>query len=161
MSPAELTEDLVSAYVDDELDPATRATVEARLAESAQWRRVLDAVTAARQAVRGLPPVEPSADAWRRILARVEADEPPSERAPGRVAALRRQLNRTPVRFAGALAGAAAVAVVVAALVVPSPSRVTPKVATFNAEQQARASVSSDPVSSLAGLSVMPVGLGR
>ena len=135
--------------------------VEARLAESPEWRRVLLEVGAARDAVRGLPPVEPSADAWRQLLVRVAAEEPSAEGAPGRVAALRRQLARPPVRFAGALVGAAAVAVVVAALVLPSPSRVTPKVATFNTEQQARASVSSDPVSSLAGLSVMPVGLGR
>ena len=161
MSPAELPEDLLSAYLDDELDPTTRAAVEARLAESPEWRRVLLEVGAARDAVRGLPPVEPSADAWRQLLVRVAAEEPSAEGAPGRVAALRRQLARPPVRFAGALVGAAAVAVVVAALVLPSPSRVTPKVATFNTEQQARASVSSDPVSSLAGLSVMPVGLGR
>jgi hypothetical protein len=50
--------------------------------------------------------------------------------------------------------------VVVAALVLPNRHRVTPKVATFNAEQQTRASVGADPVSALAGVGLIH-GMGR
>ena len=160
MTPAELPEDLLSAYADDELDPDTRAAVEAKLADSAAWRHVLAEVTAARDAVRALPLVDLNAGAWRRLLARVEVEEAPVTRRPGRVAALRRRARQQPARWIGAAAGAAAVAVVVAALVMPNRHRVTPKVATFSTEQQTRASVVGDPVSALAGVGLTH-GMGR
>jgi anti-sigma factor RsiW len=160
VTPADLPEDLLSAYVDDELDAATRAAVEAELAASPAWRATLAEVTAARDAVRALPRLDLSPEAWTRLLGRVAADEPAPSPAPGRVAALRRRLPRQAGPWIGAVAGAAAVAALVAALVVPNQHRVTPKVATFNTEQQARASVVGDPVSALAGASLAH-GMGR
>jgi anti-sigma factor RsiW len=160
VNPSDLPEDLLSAYADGELDPDGRAAVEAALADSPAWRHALADVTAARDAVRALPPVDLSPEAWRRLLARVELDELPATRVAGRAARLRRRARAQPARWIGAAAAAAAVAVVVAALVVPSRQRVTPKVATFSTEQQARASVVGDPVSALAGIGLMR-GMGR
>ena len=162
MTPAELSEDLLSAYVDGELDAPTRAAVEARLAESAAWREVLADVEAARNALRALPPVDLTAEAWARVVAAVAADEPaPSPPpAPPRVSMLRRGLHQRSVRWIGAAAGVAAAAVIVAAVVLPGRQNVTPKVATFSTQQSARASVVGDPVSVLAGVGLMH-GLGR
>ncbi|HSO94586.1 MAG TPA: zf-HC2 domain-containing protein [Acidimicrobiia bacterium] len=154
------SEDLLSGYLDGELDAETRADVEARLADDAAWRAVLADVSSARDAVRSLPAVELSPGAWSQILAVVAADEPASgPTTPGALRVLRARGSRAP-RWAGLGAAVAAVAAVVAVVVVPGPTRVTPKVATFATEHSARASVASDPVSSLAGVSVMR-GLGR
>jgi anti-sigma factor RsiW len=160
MNPPEWSEDLLSAYVDGELDAETRSAVEARLADRPEWRDVLGDVRAARDAVRGLPELDLSSDGWRDILANVAAaDAAPVTPVPGVVRGLGSRLRRAPTRWAavGAVAAAAAVAAVV---FVPGPARVTPKVATFATEHSARASIASDPVSSLAGVSVMR-GLGR
>ena len=160
MTPADLPDDLLSAYVDGELDADTRAAVEDQLSASAAWREALAEVTAARDAVRALPPLDLSPEAWDRLLGRVGADEPARSGAPGRVAAFRRSIRRQPGPWIGAVAGAAAVAALVAALVVPNQQRVTPKVATFSTQQQARASVVGDPVSALAG-ATLTQGMGR
>lgn len=160
MSPPEWSEDLVSAYLDGELDPETRSEVEAHLAASPEWRAVLDDVRTARDAVRGLPAVDLTPDAWRAVRAVVAADSPPAVAAPGRVATLRSRVRARPTRWAGLGAAVAAAVAVVAVVFVPGPARVAPKVATFATEHSARVSVASDPVSSLAGVSVMR-GLGR
>ena len=160
MTPTDLPEDLLSAYVDDELDADTRRAVEAQLASSPAWREALAEVTLARDAVRALPLVDLSPEAWSQLLGRVGADEPAPTSTPGRVAAFRRQVRRNAGPWIGAVAGAAAVAALVAALVVPNQQRVTPKVATFNPQQQTRASVVGDPVSALAGASLAH-GMGR
>ena len=159
MTPTDLPEDLLSAYVDDELDADARAAVEAQLAASPAWRDTLAEVTAARDAVRALPRLDLSPEAWSRLLGRVGAEPAPSV-APSRVATFRRRVRRNAGPWIGAVAGAAAVAALVAALVVPDQQRVTPKVATFNTAQQARASVAGDPVSALAGASLAH-GMGR
>ena len=159
MTPTDLPEDLLSAYVDDELDADARAAVEAQLAASPAWRDTLAEVTAARDAVRALPRLDLSPEAWSRLLGRVGAEPAPSA-GPSRVATFRRRVRRNAGPWIGAVAGAAAVAALVAALVVPSQPRVTPKVATFNTAQQARASVAGDPVSALAGASLAH-GMGR
>jgi len=154
-----LSQDLLSAYVDGELDTDTRAAVEARLGRSPAWRAVLAEIEAAKAAVRDLPAVDLPAAAWEQLLARVAGDEPvPVPPPPPVVAWPRTWLDRfreRPVRWAGAMAGAAAAAVVVAALVLPGPHEVTPRVGAFNTEQQTRASLAGDPVSSLAGLGIM------
>lgn len=155
------SDDLLSAYVDGELDAETRAGVEARLADDTEWQAVLADVTAARDAVRSLPAVELSPDAWSRVLAAVAVDEPATDATtPGVVRAFRARVRRAPTRWAGVGAAVAAAAVVVAVVVLPGPTRITPKVSTFATEHSARASIASDPVSSLAGVSVMR-GLGR
>ena len=72
MSPRRrLSEDLLSAYVDGELDADTRAAVDARLAQSSDWRAVLEEIRGAKDAVRGLPAVDLPPDTWDRLLARV------------------------------------------------------------------------------------------
>jgi anti-sigma factor RsiW len=154
------SDDLLSAYLDGELDAETRAGVEARLADDTEWQAVLADVTAARDAVRSLPAVELSPDAWSRVLAAVAVDAHASDSTPGVVRAFRARVRRAPTRWAGVGAAVAAAAVVVAVVVLPGPTRVTPKVSTFATEHSARASIASDPVSSLAGVSVMR-GLGR
>jgi anti-sigma factor RsiW len=161
MTPLEWSEDLLSAYLDGELDPETRSAVDAHLADDAEWRDVLGDVGAARDAVRGLPELDLSPDAWSDVLANVAAAPAgPVTTAPGVVRGLRSRVRRTPTRWAGVGAAVAAVAAVVAVVFVPGPARVTPKVATFATEHSARASIANDPVSSLAGVSVMR-GLGR
>jgi anti-sigma factor RsiW len=161
MTPLEWSEDLLSAYLDGELDAETRSAVDARLADRPKWRDVLGDVGAARDAVRGLPELDLSLDAWSHVLANVAADEvSPVSTVPGVVRGLRSRVRRAPTRWAGLGAAVAAVAVVVAVVSVPGPARVTPRVATFATEHSARASRASDPVSSLAGVSVMR-GLGR
>jgi anti-sigma factor RsiW len=161
MSPLPWSEDLLSAYLDGELDAETRSVVEAHLADSPEWRAVLGDVRAAREAVRALPSVDLTLEGWRDVLANVAADEaPPRAAAPGPVSALRSRMARRPSRWAGVGAAVAAAAAVVAVVFVPGPDRVTPKVATFSTEHSARASLAADPVSSLAGASVMR-GMGR
>ena len=161
MTPLEWSEDLLSAYVDGELDAETRSVVEAHLADSPEWRDVLGDVRAAREAVRALPEVDLTPDGWSEVRAIVAADEGAVlPVAPGPVRALRSRIPRRPARWAGVGAAVAAAAAVVAVVFVPGPDRVTPKVATFSTEHSARASLASDPVSSLAGVSVMR-GLGR
>jgi hypothetical protein len=52
-------EELLSAYLDDELDPAERTEVEAYLAESADGRARLDGLAEIRTALRDLPTLTP------------------------------------------------------------------------------------------------------
>jgi anti-sigma factor RsiW len=162
VNPADLPEDVLSAYLDGELDAETRAAVDERLVSSPAWQAVLADVRAARAAVRALPTVDLPAAAWDRLLAAVATDEPVLAAAPApprRLAAFSRQVRRRPARWAG-VAAVAAAAALVAAMVVPAQHQVTPKVATFSNEQTARASVAGDPVSALAGVGLMR-GLGR
>ena len=60
----ELVPEMLSAYLDDELDASTRDAVEARLAASPEWRAELAEVRAARDAVRGLPSLQAPAGFW-------------------------------------------------------------------------------------------------
>jgi anti-sigma factor RsiW len=164
VTPPELADDLLSAYLDDELDADTRAAVEARLATSSEWRALLGEVREARDAVRALPRLTLPPEVWDRMLEAVAADAPaePADTpaAPGGVVVgLRRGVKSRPARWAG-VAALATAAAVLAAVVLPAQARITPKVATFSNEQSARASVGGDPVSALAGVGLMR-GLGR
>ena len=60
---------MLSAYLDGELNAPERVEVEARLAESAEWRAELDEVRAARDAVRALPARDAPAGFWDAVLA--------------------------------------------------------------------------------------------
>ncbi|HEY3096779.1 MAG TPA: zf-HC2 domain-containing protein [Acidimicrobiia bacterium] len=136
-------DDRLSAYLDGELDPAERQAVESYLAASAEWRIELDEVAWARNALRSLPVHEAPPGFWDAAL------------SPELTRARARRARRVP-RIAGLGAAAAAVAAVVtAALVVPSPDRVTPKVPAVADSHAVRASVTDDPVSRLATLSLI------
>jgi len=162
VNPPEWSEDLLSAYVDDELDAETRSLVEEHLARTPASRHALDELRATRDAVRNLPDVDLSPEAWERVIAAVRADET-GVGSPAPVTWWRRHERRAPTRWArvgAAAAGVAAAAALLAVVFLPGPSRVTPHVATFSTEHSARASLASDPVSTLAGVSAMR-GLGR
>jgi anti-sigma factor RsiW len=142
--------DVLSGYLDGELDAAERAAVEARLEESAEWRAELAEVRAARDALRGLPARDAPAGFWDAVHARVADDENDADEAVVAITAARSHPRR---RWAWIAASAAAVAAVVAVVVVPHRDEVSPNVATVVAQHGAQGSDTGDPVSMLA-----PVG---
>jgi anti-sigma factor RsiW len=159
MSEHELTEDLLSAYVDDELDAKGRADVEARLVASSEWRAILDEVRETRDGLRGLPQVDGPPEFWTRIMAGDALRDDAEQNQVIDLASERRR-RRMP-RWGIAVAGAAAAAVVVIGVVaVPQPDRVRPAVAVLSNEHAARSSVGNDVISSLASIAV-PTRLGR
>ncbi len=127
-------DDVLSAYLDDELAPAARREVEVHLAGCADCRGELDDVAAARRAIRILPvhgaprPLIPA-------LSRPEARR-------GRVA--------------WALAAVVAAAV---AMFLPREPQVAPSLPSLADSHAARASVTGDPLSHLAPIAV-PVRFG-
>jgi len=129
-------DDRLSAYLDGELDAAERDTVDGYLAESSEWRAERDEVAFARDALRGLPVHEATPGFWEDVLS------PDMAKARAR-------------RRSAATAAAAVAAVVVAALVIPSPDRVTPQVPALSDSHAVRTSVSDEPVSQLAALSMV------
>jgi anti-sigma factor RsiW len=145
-----LHEDALSAYLDDELDAEARAAVEARLAESAEWRAVLDELVETRDALRALPGVDGAPEFWARVLAGDDVVDLAAERRARRF-----------VGWRAAIAGVAAAIVVVAVGValVPERERVKPAVATFADQHAARASLDNDTLSQLASVGVP--GFGR
>jgi anti-sigma factor RsiW len=136
-------DDRLSAYLDGELDQADRLAIESYLATSSEWRVELDEVAWARDALRALPVHEAPPGFWEAAL------------SPELTRARARRTWRAS-RVAGLGAAAAAVAAVVtAALVVPAPDRVTPKVPAVADSHAVRASVTDDPVTRLATLSLV------
>jgi anti-sigma factor RsiW len=127
-----LSEDLLSAYLDGECTDAERVAIETRLETDEEWARILEEVTAARDAVRALPVREPPA---------------------GFIDAL---ITRTvrPKRRHRVIAGVAAAAAIVVGFVLASPathdSEVRPPIATLSDSHGATQSLQSDPVSGLA-----------
>jgi anti-sigma factor RsiW len=154
--PAPWSEDLLSAYVDGEVTDEQRALVEARLAESPSTREILAEIEAARDAVRALPTRDAPAEFWARILdgtgldadaVMVESGDAPAS-APV-VSLESRRASRLP-RWVAVAGGAAAAAVIAAVVLVPTPKRVDPPVASFADAHAVRNSLDSDAVSSLA-----------
>ena len=139
-----LPEDLISAYLDGECTETERAAVAARLESDTEWQAVFAEVSAARDALRALPPVEPPAGF---IEFLIDAD------APKRARAHRSRRART-------FAGLAAVAAIVAGFVLASPkhdnTRVAPPIATLADSHGATVSLQSDPVSGLAPIAATP-----
>jgi anti-sigma factor RsiW len=148
--------DMLSAYLDGELTDAERAAVETRLQSSPEWREELAEVSAARDALRGLPERDAPAGFWDAVHAHVAADD--DEAADddvvvpisGVITGARSPSGR---RWAWVAASAAAVAAVVAIVVVPHRHEVSPNVAAVVAQHGAQGSDNGDPVSMLA-----PVG---
>jgi anti-sigma factor RsiW len=135
-------DDRLSAYLDGELDAAERGTVDGYLAESSEWRAERDEVAFARDALRGLPVHEARPGFWEDLL------------SPD-IAKARARRSRLPRMLTAATAAVAVAAVVVAALVIPSPDRVTPRVPALSDSHAVRTSVSDEPVSQLAALSMV------
>jgi anti-sigma factor RsiW len=155
----DMVPDMLSGYLDDELTPAERAAVEARLEESAEWRSELDDVRVARDAVRGLPAREAPDGFWARVNSVVEAADAgdavaedhdddevaapvPITAAPG--AKTRRRVNR----FVAAV-GVAAAAVIVAVAVLPGRSTVKPNIAAVATQHGASSVGTGEPISAL------------
>ena len=135
-------DDRLSAYLDGELDAAEREAVDGYLAQSAEWRVERDEIAYARDALRGLPTHEAPPGFWEGVL------------SPELTRARAKRRSRWP-RIAAAASGVAVAAVVIASLVIPSPNRVTPRVPALNDSHAVRSSVSDDPVSHLATLSMV------
>lgn len=157
-------EDLLSAYLDGECNAAERTWVEEQLGASAEMRRVLDDVRAARDAVRALPLRDAPPEFWARIL---EPDAEPGIDAGtgatpelevasggGAVDLAARRARRRPSRWVAAVAGVAAAFVVGAVILVPHEKSVTPPVATFADAHAVRSSLQNDAVSALVPLGV-------
>jgi anti-sigma factor RsiW len=136
-------DDRLSAYLDGELDPAERETVDSYLAESSEWRSERDEVAFARDALRGLPVHEARPGFWEDML------------SPEMAKARARRRSRVPRVAAAATAAVAVAAVVVASLVIPPSNRVTPRVPALADSHAVRTSVSDEPVSRLATLSMI------
>ena len=113
------------------------------LAESSEWRAERDEVAFARDALRSLPVHEARPGFWEDVL------------SPDIAKARARRRSRLPRLLAAATAAGAVAAVVVAALVIPSPNRVTPRVPALSDSHAVRTSVSDEPVSQLAALSMV------
>jgi anti-sigma factor RsiW len=135
-------DDRLSAYLDDELDVAEREAVDGYLAASAEWRAERDEIAYARDALRGLPTHEAPTGFWEGVL------------SPELTRARAKRHSRWP-RIAAAASGVAVAAVVIASLVIPSPDRVTPRVPALTDSHAVRTSVSDEPVSHLATLSMV------
>ena len=149
MSAVEPPEELLSAYLDGEVTAEERALVDVRLAESAEWRAVLEEVRETRALLQGLP------GATRPTASGTRCSRPTTRRRsrPRRVVvrSSRRADRRTQAdRRAGCAGAAAAAAASSRCVLVPSQSQVKPSVATLVNQHAARSSVTEEPVSQLA-----------
>jgi anti-sigma factor RsiW len=130
--------DLLSAFLDGELDTPERSSASAHLDVCTYCSDELAAVAEARRLMRSLPPVEPPFGFYLRLLG------------------LRRRRR--------AVAAVAAAAVAATALVSlrppPQPRVVAPPVSRLVEDHAATASVAGDPVSELVPVGV-PVSLSR
>jgi anti-sigma factor RsiW len=147
----ELVPEMLSAYLDGELEAPERDAVEARLSESAEWRAELAEVRGARDAVRNLPARDAPDGFWDALLIRVAAEDDDEDEVAPVVALDGRRSGRKRVAW---LAAAAAIVVgLVAVIAVPHRNQVTPNVTAVVAQHGAQGSDSGEPISMLA-----PVG---
>jgi anti-sigma factor RsiW len=135
-------DDRLSAYLDGELDAAERQAVDGYLEASPEWRAELEDVTYARDALRQLPTHEAPPRFWEDVL------------SPDMAKARARRRSRLP-RVIAIGAAAAVAAAVIASVVVPSPDRVAPRVPALSDSHAVRNSVTDDPISQLATMSVV------
>jgi anti-sigma factor RsiW len=130
----EHSDDILSAYLDDELAPAARREVETHLTGCAECRTELDEVAAARRAIRILPVHG--------------APYPLMQAAP-----------RATTRRGRAAWAAVAVVAAAVAMFLPREPRVAPSLPSLADSHAARASVTGDPLTQLAPIAV-PVRFG-
>ncbi len=158
MSTPDPTDELLSAYLDGEVTADERSTVADALARSADCRAALAELAVARDAVRGLDdpelPAEFLADIERAVAAGSTAQ------AAAAVTDMGSDGSR-PRRGLAWLAGGAAAAALLAAMVIPSTDRVDPAVRARVDAHAARSSVSDDPVSELAPVATATGGPRR
>lgn len=140
--------DLLSALLDGELAPSMAATARAHVEACPACSGELEDVRTARSWVRGLPPAEPPAGFYERML----REEPPGVLRPVRTASTRKKVL--------AFAGSAAAAVALVSVAAPRQSPVSPSVNRMVEAHATGASLSSDPLSRLAPLGV-PVSFRR
>src|SRR5262249_59192443 len=124
------------------LGRAERAAVAGYLGGWAEWRAGRDEIAYARDGVRGLPSGEAPPGFWEGVV------------SPELTRARAKRRSRWP-RIAAAASGVAVAAVVIASLVIPSRDRVTPRVPALTDSHAVRTSVSDEPVSHLATLSMV------
>jgi len=149
-----LATDMLSAYLDGELTDTERAEVEAQLAESAEWRAELDEVRGARTMLRAVAEQDAPERFWDAVMAGVSAadDAPVDEADPGATVVSLDEKRRGPGRWI-ATAFAAAAAVALAVIIVPSRDTVKPDVATAVVQHGAQGSDLGDPIGT-----ITPVG---
>jgi anti-sigma factor RsiW len=157
-----LATDLLSAYLDGELTDTERAEVETQLGESAEWRAELDEVRGARTMLRAVAEQEAPEGFWDAVMAGVvAADDAPVEPggeagvddAPAEATVVSLdEKRRGPGRWI-ATAFAAAAAVALAVIIVPSRDTVKPDVATAVVQHGAQGSDLGDPIGT-----ITPVG---
>ncbi|MBK5289424.1 MAG: hypothetical protein JJE46_13270 [Acidimicrobiia bacterium] len=143
-------DDRASAWLDGELNPEEQAEFAALLESEPGRRDALAELDATRSLVRSLAPAVPEAG----FLASLgTADEVVVD-----LNARRSQSNRR--RSTALVAGLAAAAALVVAILVPGVNRARPALAADVQVHQAGLAASGDPVSGLAPLGA-PTGLGR
>ena len=159
MSVRDVTDELLSGYLDDEVTAGERASVEDALASSVDVQTRLTRLAEARDAVRLLDdPVLPD-NFLVGIERAVTADRPASVGSPTSPTTPAARVRTH--RGVSWLAGGVAAAALVAALVIPATNRANPSVRARIDTHVARASVGDDPVSELAPLAVAGGGLHR
>lgn len=144
-------DDVLSAYLDDELAPAARREAGAHLDACPECRAELDEVAVTRHAIRILPVRTPSRPL---VDPDLDAGVDPNVDLEWEPAAVARQRRRA--RAAWALAAAVAAAV---AMVLPQEPEVAPSLPSLAGSHAARASITGDPLSQLAPIAV-PVRFG-
>jgi anti-sigma factor RsiW len=146
---------VLSGYLDGELTAGERAEVEEQLAASPEWRAELDAVRAARDAVRGLAPREPRPGFWDAV-SEVVRDEPatgtgtPAHEDRGAAVARSPRGRSTVVRWAAG--GIAAAAALVAVFLIPGREQVRPNVTAVATQHGASSAEVGDRISGLVPL---------
>lgn len=143
MSDINMNEDMLSAYVDGELDFNDRRAVEEQLAASPEWREVLFEITAVRNALRNLPERDAPPGFWESL----------DETAAVVDIETQRSLKKRRTRWVTAVGGAAvAAALIIGIVVVPRTENSPPPVGIFSNRHAAQASKGGSPIVNLASV---------
>ena len=141
----------LSAWLDGELDPSERATMDALYAAEPAWAQARDDTASVRDFVRALPDVEPP-EGFLESLLTIEDGATITDLAAARARRTRRST--------GVMAVLAVAAALLIAIVVPNVTRARPALAADVRVHQAGVAASGDPVSGLVPLGAS-MKLGR